>query len=120
MRVAVEQLTKMGIVESSKVGITGLSHGAEMVDYGISHTDLFHAAISNGGGARDPTFFYLGIKLWREIFADWGLDGWPEGQSSSKWHRLSPLLNANRIEAPLLENVADKEYHRTGRTGQTG
>jgi dipeptidyl aminopeptidase/acylaminoacyl peptidase len=27
MRVAVEQLTKMGIVESSKVGITGLSHG---------------------------------------------------------------------------------------------
>ena len=40
----------------------------------------------------------------------WGLDGWPEGKSSTKWRRISTVLNADRIEAPLLVNAADTEY----------
>jgi dipeptidyl aminopeptidase/acylaminoacyl peptidase len=38
------------------------------------------------------------------------LGGWPEGAASANWHRISPSLNADHIQAPLLVNAADTEY----------
>jgi dipeptidyl aminopeptidase/acylaminoacyl peptidase len=34
----------------------------------------------------------------------------PEGKASAKWRELSPALNASRVKAPLLVQVADSEY----------
>ena len=110
MAAAVAKLAERGIVDRSKVGITGLSHGAEMVEYGISHSDLFQAAIESGDGAQDPHFFYMAGKSWHQTLADLGLGGWPEGHSSLNWRRLSPALNAERVQAPLLSNIAESEY----------
>ncbi len=39
-----------------------------------------------------------------------GLGGWPEGAAAGRWKRISALLNADRIRAPLLVNAADTEY----------
>jgi len=107
---AIGKLTAMGIVDPTKIGITGASHGAEIVEYAISHTDLFHAAIESGPGGKDPLFFYLGGKVWHDTFVDLGLPGWPEGKSSGKWAKLSPALNADHVHAALLSNAADTEY----------
>jgi dipeptidyl aminopeptidase/acylaminoacyl peptidase len=110
MRAAVEKLTEMGIIDPARVALTGHSHGSEMVGYAIGHTKLFHAAIASGPAGFDPLFFYLGQDIWQEIFNEWGLAGWPEGQSSRAWHNFSPALNATQIEAPLLINASDAEY----------
>jgi dipeptidyl aminopeptidase/acylaminoacyl peptidase len=106
----ITKLTEMGIVDPRKVGITGFSHGAEIVEYAITHTDLFQAAVASDAGSRDPCFFYLSGNVWHERFADMGVGGWPEGRSSENWHRLSPALNADRVRAPFLANAADSEY----------
>ncbi len=109
MQMAVDKLAHTGIVDSTRVGITGLSHGGEMVEYAISHSDFVQAAIESGGGARDPYFYYIAGTAWHGIFSDWGLGGWPEGKAKANWQVLSPPLNADRIKAPLLSNSADSE-----------
>jgi len=106
---AVQELCNSGIVDPKRVGITGYSHGSEIMAYAISHTDLFRAAIG-GSGARDPYFYYMAGKTWHDIFLTWGLGGWPEGESRRRWKVLSPTLNANHIHVPLMENAADSEF----------
>ncbi|MGO9679584.1 MAG: Atxe2 family lasso peptide isopeptidase [Candidatus Sulfotelmatobacter sp.] len=110
MAVAVKKLSDMGIIDPAKVGITGLSFGAQLVDYGISHTNLFHAAIDSGGGALDPCLDFFSTDEGRaSTFSIQGL-GPPEGESAARWQRVSPSLNAQRILSPLLINAADSEY----------
>jgi len=110
LEAAIKKLAEMGLVDSSTLGITGLSHGGEMVEYAVSHTNLFRAAIESSAGGRDPYFFYMGGKFWYKWFADMGLGGWPEGKSAENWRKLSPALNADRIHTALLFNAPDSEY----------
>jgi dipeptidyl aminopeptidase/acylaminoacyl peptidase len=107
---AVRSLVERGIVDPKKVGLAGLSRGADILEYAISHSQAFQAAIESGPGARDPYFFYMAGGVWHELFRKWGLGGWPEGDAKKNWSRLAASLNADRIEAPLLMNSADSEY----------
>jgi dipeptidyl aminopeptidase/acylaminoacyl peptidase len=109
MAAAVEKLADMGIIDPTTVGITGLSFGASLVDYGISHTDLFHAAIESGGGAWDPFVYFLDTDDIRANYSKFG-GGPPEGESAAQWQRMSTSLNVQRIHSPLLINAADSEY----------
>ena len=110
MAVAVEKLADMGLVDRARVGITGLSEGAALVDYGISHTNLFDAAIESGAGAWDPyVYFLISDQMRAYYFSLWGLRS-PEGESAAKWQRVSSALNVQRILSPLLINAADSEY----------
>lgn len=109
MVAAATKLADMGIVDRSRVAITGLSHGAEMVDYGISHTNLFSAAIASGP-AWDPISYYLATDFYRAYVSDtWSLES-PDGDARRRWQRVSAALNADRVRAPLLINGADDEY----------
>ena len=110
LEMAVQSLIDAGIVDPEKVGLAGLSHGAEVVEYTISHSRLFRAAIESGPAARDPYFYYMGGGKWHELFRKWGLGGWPEGESKKNWEKLAASLNAQRIDTPLLMNPADSEF----------
>lgn len=104
----IQTLDRTGIIDPEKVGISGYSHGSEIVGFAISHTALFHAAI--GAGGYDPYFFYMAGSEWHDLFARWGVGGWPEGPAKARWQILSPVLNADRINTPLLNEEADTEY----------
>ena len=106
----VDQLNQRGLIDIRRIGICGYSHGAEIANYAISHSDIFAAAITHGGSARDPLFYYLKNESWHTLFKAWGLDGPPYGKNLVKWQQMSPALNAARINAPLLMNTPDKEY----------
>jgi len=108
LEMAIQRLAAMGIIDSVDVGIAGFSHGGTIVGYALTHTKLFKAAI--GAAGYNPDFFYMASNQWRRNFAAWGLDGWPEGESRPKWQALSPVLNADKIETPLLINSTDSEY----------
>jgi dipeptidyl aminopeptidase/acylaminoacyl peptidase len=110
MAAAVEKLVDMGIVDPARVGITGLSFGASLVAYGISHSNLFHAAIESGGGAWDPFAYFLGTDEIRANSLSMADLGPPEGESAAKWQRMSTSLNVQRILSPLLINAADSEF----------
>jgi dipeptidyl aminopeptidase/acylaminoacyl peptidase len=109
MTVAVDKLVGMGIIDPARVGITGLSHGAALVDYGISHTNLFRAAIESGAGSFDPSGYFLDSDKDRAYYTSMYGVGSPEGDGA-KWQRISPALNVRRIFSPLLINAADWEY----------
>jgi dipeptidyl aminopeptidase/acylaminoacyl peptidase len=110
LEMAVRSLVDARIVDPKKVGLAGLSHGAEILEYTISHSQAFQAAIESGPGARDPYFFFMAGGVWHELFRKWGLGGWPEADSRKNWERLAASLNADRIETPLLMNSADSEF----------
>jgi dipeptidyl aminopeptidase/acylaminoacyl peptidase len=110
MEKAVSKLKDMRLVDPSRVGITGLSHGAELVDYAISHSGLFYAAINSGNVPRDPLTFYLSSDRDRAAMSVLLDLEFPLGDSLTKWERVSPALNARSIRTPLLINVADAEY----------
>ena len=110
MIATVEKLVESGVIDRSRIGITGLSRGGELVDYGISHSGLFQAAIDSGAGWRDPYEFYIAsdeIRASLSHFMDLAL---PDGDSAARWRRISAALNAHHINTPLLINAADAEY----------
>jgi dipeptidyl aminopeptidase/acylaminoacyl peptidase len=107
---AIDLLAESGLIDAEKIGITGFSHGAEIAEYAISHSDRFSAAILSGPAARDPYFFYMGGSTWHETFDRWGLGGWPEGASQSNWRELAATLNARQIHTAVLMNASDSEY----------
>jgi dipeptidyl aminopeptidase/acylaminoacyl peptidase len=111
LKAAIAKLTDMGVADPSKVGITGLSFGADLVEYGISHSALFHAAVASGG-ARDPFTFYLSNDRTRALsFPPSPVDlESPDGDTLVRWQKVSPSFNAHQIHVPLLINAADSEY----------
>jgi dipeptidyl aminopeptidase/acylaminoacyl peptidase len=108
INMAIHTLARTGIVDKRRIGIYGYSHGSEIAGYAVSHTRLFQVAV--GAGGYDPYFYYMAGTAWHNTFDNWGLTGWPEGRSKPRWQVLSPMLNANRIDAPILINAADSEY----------
>lgn len=104
-----KMLDDTGIVQSDKRGLSGLSFGAEITSYTISHSDLFHAAATSQGGGRDPLFYDLAEVGWQKTLSNWGLGGRPQGEAAPRWRELSAALNAERINAPLLIQLSDSE-----------
>lgn len=109
MEMAIQKGVEMGIVDPGKVGVTGYSRGTEQVGYAITHTALFKAA-SGAAGDSSPFLYYMASDRIKKQFANWGLGGWPEGQVRPRWKEVAPDLNAERIEAPVLNNDPDSEF----------
>jgi dipeptidyl aminopeptidase/acylaminoacyl peptidase len=109
LEAAIAKLADEGIVDRSKVGITGLSFGAVMVHYGISHSGLFRTAVASGP-AWDPILFYIARDSLRDAWASELNLGPPHGGSATNWQKMSAALNAGSVNTPLLINAADSEY----------
>jgi dipeptidyl aminopeptidase/acylaminoacyl peptidase len=104
-----KMLDEMGIIQPDKRGLSGLSFGAEITAYTISHSNLFQAAAASQGGSRDPNFYDLAETAWQKRLTEWGLGGRPQGKAAAYWQELSASLNAERINASLLIQISDSE-----------
>jgi dipeptidyl aminopeptidase/acylaminoacyl peptidase len=114
MQAIVEGLSGERLVDAHRVGIIGLSYGAELVEHAISRSKLFAAASSGGGGSHDPPFLAT-IFLEKEVWPLYGFPGiwWDEGVGLEKWRTYSPMMRAADIETPLLIQAADREALNT-------
>lgn len=90
-RAAVIKAVGMGITDPERVGVGGHSYGAFMTASLLAHTDLFRAAIALSG-AYNRTLTPFGFQNERRTL-------W---EAPEAYARLSPLLDAHRIRAPLL------------------
>ncbi len=106
---AMKLLNEIGIIQTDKKGLSGLSFGAEITAYTISHSNLFEVAATSQGGSRDPHFYDLAENGWHKRLASWGLGGRPQGEAAARWREISASLNAERIKSPLLIQVSDSE-----------
>jgi dipeptidyl aminopeptidase/acylaminoacyl peptidase len=110
LKALVRLLVDSGYVDPKRTGLSGLSNGAEITLFTITHSDIFQVAATSGGSARDPFFYYLADSVWHVMFDKWGLGGLPEDSAAKGWQELSPALNARRAAAPLLMQVAGSEF----------
>ena len=103
-----DEVIKLGNVDTNMIGISGLSDGANSSFYALQYSDRF-AAASVSSGTWEPFSFYLSNQTTRKKLKSWGL-GDPRDEAEQVWKGIAPSWNAERISAPILINASDQEF----------
>lgn len=99
----VQELVNRGDVDPKRIGLTGLSFGAETTNYALFNMPSLTAAIASSA-AITPAGVFLSGRSWRS-WERWGLSD----PDSTRWRSLSVSFNADHVRAPMLLNLADRE-----------
>lgn len=108
---AIDDLDRMGLIDAARVGIAGLSYGAETTHYAVWKSDRFAAAIA-GGPSFESTLYFLGNSGHRRFLATAGLGSPIQEDKGAEfgWKNIALPLNAEKVSTPLLIHAADNEY----------
>lgn len=88
---AIQAAAKMGVGDSTRVGVGGHSYGAFMTANLLAHTKLFKAGIARSG-AYNRTLTPFGFQAEERTY-------W---QAPEVYYNMSPFSFANNIKTPLL------------------
>ena len=88
---AIDKAVAMGVTDPERVGVSGHSHGALMTTNLLAHSDLFRAGIARSG-AFNHTLRPFGFQNEKRTLY----------QARDVYVRLSPLIQADKIDKPLL------------------
>lgn len=97
-----------GLIIPERIGLTGLSYGAETVMFSLLYGQTKYAAAIVSSTSWDPIGFYVTDDASRSELTKIGR-GLPDGPSADWWRKISPALNVDKIHTPILMNVADGE-----------
>ncbi len=110
VRALVAKLSGEGLVDPSNVAMGGLSFGSEVALWTAVNSKAL-AALSIASGQSEPTKFWMdslpGSDRARIVRDVWGL-GRPE-ETPSRWKLVSPALNAEKIDVPILFQLPEQE-----------
>ncbi|TDE29295.1 S9 family peptidase [Flavobacterium ranwuense] len=104
---AVNKIIDMGITDARKIGLMGHSFGAYETNFIITQTNMFAVAIS-GSGVSDTMQHYFTINTDYNTIDGWRYEnqqyrmGYSFFENQEGYYRNSPLLNASKINTPLL------------------
>lgn len=109
----IEVLRDRGLIDAERVGVSGLSLGAEAVLYAVSHSTRFAVAAAGHAPFTDPSNYYniapageFGATLLKKMYK---LPP-PDNDPAHLWQRISPALNVRRIKAPILIQTDEDEF----------
>jgi dipeptidyl aminopeptidase/acylaminoacyl peptidase len=110
LEAAVDILNKNGLIDESRVGITGFSNGVQVVNYLLIHSDKYAAAITSSAN-WNPIGWYLRLADpdYKRALTAAGL-GAPGSGNERAYGDVSLAKNVNRLHTPLLINSGDEEY----------
>jgi hypothetical protein len=108
---AVDMLASRKVIDPGRVGVTGLSFGAEAARYAITFSDKFAVAAISHGGMDPMAFYFFGTrpKLAAAIGQIYALP-FPAEPIQGQWLEISAALNVNRITAPVLLQTGEGEF----------
>lgn len=104
---AVEKVIEMGVADPKRIGLAGQSFGGYEVNFIITRTNMFAAAVS-GSAVSDNVQHYFTINTIYNTIDGWRYEnqqyrmGFPFFENQQAYFRNSPLLNAGKISTPLL------------------
>jgi dipeptidyl aminopeptidase/acylaminoacyl peptidase len=109
---AVDYLTSHGDIDSARVGMGGLSFGAEVAMWTAMNSRV-PLAIAISTPVVSPMARLL-FSLWGDVYFSrlkryWQL-GSPE-ETPKRWRLLSPYYNIGRIKVPVLMQMPEREYN---------
>jgi dipeptidyl aminopeptidase/acylaminoacyl peptidase len=93
-------VVKLPYVDATKQGIAGASYGGYAVNWQITHTDRFKAAVSHDGLFNLESMAYATEELW---FSEWEFGGVPTSATArEQFMKLSPHRAAQNLKTPTL------------------
>ena len=108
----VKALERRGLIDPTRIGISGLSFSSEAVWYALTHSNLFTAAVTGGPYDNDP-FDYFIMKSELAGHASLSLRDLPDPTTRGArafYEKASVALNAEKISTPILEQSIGAEY----------
>ncbi len=103
----IDLLASAGVIDRARVGVTGLSDGAETTVFGLIHCGCI-AAAAISSGVHDPISYFFSSDAERAAMRAGGR-GPESGAQGATWSELSLSRNAVRVTAPILAQAADRE-----------
>ncbi|MBB6448579.1 acylaminoacyl-peptidase [Geomicrobium halophilum] len=105
---AVEETIKhYAFIDESRLGVTGGSYGGFMTNWIISHTNRFHAAITQRSIANWISFY--GVSDIGYYFTKWEIGEHLLDDPQKLWDH-SPLKYAREVDTPLLILHGEKDF----------
>ena len=104
---AANKVIAMGVADAGKIGLTGQSFGGYETNFIITQTNMFAAAIS-GSAVSDNIGHYFTINTDYNTIDGWRYEnqqyrmGCSFFENQEAYYRNSPVLNASKINTPLL------------------
>jgi len=96
----VAAVAKLPYTDSSRMGIAGASYGGYAVNWIISQTNKYKAAVTHDGVFNLESMSMATEELW---FSEWEFGGRPwDPKSRAQFAKLSPHLHAHKIKTPTL------------------
>jgi dipeptidyl aminopeptidase/acylaminoacyl peptidase len=108
LEAGIDHLVSQGFIDPARIGITGLSDGGITVAFALIHAPRRFAAAAASWTAWNPLTYYLAGPKFQPRLRTWEIPN-PDADTHDFWRGLSVGLNAARIDAPLLLQVADRE-----------
>ena len=103
-----DDVAKRPFVDPKRMGIAGASYGGYAVNWILTRTDRFAAAVTHDGNFNLDTEAYATEELW---FTDWDLGGAPwEAKFKAHSARCSPHNFAERIVTPTFVVSNELDY----------
>ncbi|QJW88882.1 prolyl oligopeptidase family serine peptidase [Spirosoma taeanense] len=90
-KAAIDEGVRLGVVDSSRVGVGGHSYGAFMTANLLTHSKLFKGGIARSG-AYNRTLTPFGFQNEQRTY-------W---QAPEVYNAMSPFMNADKMKTPLL------------------
>jgi prolyl oligopeptidase family protein len=113
VRSLIDKLAADGIADRSKVAMGGLSFGSEVAFWVAFHSHLL-SALSVTSPQPEPASYWSesmpGSDMPAAIRRVWGY-GAPD-QTPKRWRLVSPALNVDRIDVPVLFQMPEMEARR--------
>jgi dipeptidyl aminopeptidase/acylaminoacyl peptidase len=103
-----DTVVKLPYVDAQRTGVAGASYGGYAVNWLITHTDRFKAAVSHDGVFNLETMSLASEELW---FTDWESGGPPTSAAARRhFARCSPHLFAANIKTPTLVITNEQDF----------
>ena len=90
-KAAIDEGVRLGVVDSTRVGVGGHSYGAFMTANLLTHSKLFRGGIARSG-AYNRTLTPFGFQNEQRTY-------W---QAPDVYNKMSPFMNADKMKSPLL------------------
>lgn len=108
IQTAISRLVDRGIVDRTRIGLTGLSDGSSTVQFAALNSDLFKAGSVSGCCWEPDQDAFAGSSI-ADLYAR---TGWPRMTDPNPgfWSKISISMQPERVRFPLLFQASDDEY----------
>ena len=105
----VRQAIGLGLVDRSRIGITGLSDGAATVQFALVNSHLFSAAAVSSCCDGASSIHFAADRGYSDLLIAAGFPGPGEDQADF-WKHYSLAANARRLRVPILMQLTEDEF----------